>query len=321
MGPGRIRRLMNRPCVRSSVLALLLLATGVARAAPPPAGPAGCAMRPAAVEAAATPAALTGEIAWIGSQAVEFWAHRARQPRATLIFENGLMLPLTSWQKVVQELAGEADILLYNRPGVGRSTLPEVPQDPKDAARLVRELLRDQNMSAPYIVVGHSMGGLHAQLFARLYAQEVDAMLLVDALPPGALKPSAQFPWYTQLGLRLFAPEYVQREIDAAQAIGDRLLGESASFDKPVIRLIATPDAAVSKPKGLVRDLLDGVVYAEDFGVWAVDPDVAQGSLDQLYPRSSVRHLRAHHRMQEAAPAPVIEAIRELMGGVGCAPG
>jgi pimeloyl-ACP methyl ester carboxylesterase len=313
---------MNRPCVVAS----LLLAAGVSGAAPPPAEPAGCALRSPAVEAveaveAAAPLALTGEIAWIGSQGVEFWAHRARRPRATLVFENGLMLPLATWQKVVQALADEADILLYNRPGVGRSTLPEAPQDPKDAARLVRELLRVQELPAPYIVVGHSMGGLHAQLFARLYAQEVDAMLLVDALPPGALKPSAQFPWYTQLGLRIFAPEYVQREITAAQAIGDSLLGEGVSFDKPVIRLIATPDAALGKPKGLVRDLLDGVVYAADFGVWAVDPDTAQGSLDQLYPRSTVRHLRAHHRMQEAAPAPVIEAIRELMGGAGCPPG
>lgn len=146
-------------------------------------------------------------------------------------------------------------------------------------------------------------------------------MLLVDALPPGALKPSAEFPWYTQLGLRLLAPEYVRREIANAHAMGEWLLHEPGSFDKPVIRLIAAPDSAAAKPEGLLKDLLKGVVYAEDFGVWAVDPDVAERRLDAMYPNSDVRLLKAHHRMQEAAPLPVIEAIRELMPGAGCAAG
>lgn len=264
------------------------------------------------------PAVLTGEVGSVGSQAVEFWLHRARNPRATLVFENGLMLTLSTWHKVAQALGNEADILLYNRPGVGRSTLPDTPQDPASYVARLRELLRLQGLSAPFIVIGHSLGGQYAQLFARIYEPEVSAMLLVDALPPGALKPSAEFPWYTQLALQLLAPEYVRREIAGAHAMGEALLGQPGTFDKPVIRLIAAPDPAAAKPEGLVADLMKGVVYAEDFGVWAIDPAIAEQRLDRLYPRSIVHQLQSHHRMQEAAPGPVIEAIRELMDGAAC---
>lgn len=310
---------MNRPRIRATLLATLLFAASTVGATPS-AGPAPCATVAATPEAIGTPVEVTGEITQVGSRPVEFWVHRARQARATLVFENGLMLPLTTWQKVVQAVAEEADILVYNRPGVGRSGALEQAQDPTYTSQLLHELLHAQNMSAPYIVVGHSLGGQYAQLFARMYAQEVSAILLVDSLPPGALKPGAQFPWYTQLGLRLLAPEYVVREITGAYAIGELLLSEPHTFDKPVIRLIAAPDPAAGKAEGWLTDLAKGVIYADDFGVWAVDPDIAEQHLDQLYPRSVVRHLHAPHRMQEEAPTPVIEALRELMTGAGCTP-
>ena len=151
---GRIRRLMNRTCVHSCALSTVLLASVLTGAAASFAEPVPCAARAVTPKSVATPITLAGEVTMAGSQAVEFWVHRAKQPRATLVFENGLMLPLTTWQRVVQELADEADILLYNRPGVGRSALPEKPQNPQDAARLLHELLRAQKLSAPYIVVG-----------------------------------------------------------------------------------------------------------------------------------------------------------------------
>lgn len=318
---------MNCLRPRAIAFAALLVAAGMAGAAPSAPEPSVCtnaAAMPAAGEAAAAPmvpmAPMTGEIAWIGPQSLEYWVHRASKPRATLVFENGLMLPLTTWQKVAEALAGEADILLYNRPGVGRSTAPEPPRDPTSAARLLHELLRAQELRAPYIVVGHSLGGQYAQLFARVYRQEVSAMLLVDALPPGALKPDEEFPWYTQLGLRLLAPAYARREIADAHAIGELLLSGPGSFDKPVIRLIAIPDPAAGKPEGLLKDLAKGVIYAEDFGVWAVDPDIAEQRLDQLYPRSVVRQFPARHRMQEDTPGVVVEALRELFASTACPP-
>ena len=170
--------------------------------------------------------ALVTDVDQIGVPGLEFWISRAERPRTTVIFENGLLLSLDTWQKVAEQLSGEANVLLYNRPGVGRSELPRQPQDADYATRQLQELARRQGLSPPYIVVGHSMGGQYAQLFASLYPDQVSGMVLVDALPLGALKPSKDFPWYTRLGLWIFAPDYAPREIhNAYHKFGCRRFG------------------------------------------------------------------------------------------------
>lgn len=157
------------------------------------------------------------------------------------------------------------------------------------------------------------MGGQYAQLFARLYPDKVSGMVLVDALPPGALKPSTDFPWYTRLGLWIFAPDHARGEIHNAYAIGQSLLAQPGNFRKPLIRLVAEPDPDATKPEGIVKGLLKGVVYAEDFGVWAMNPDDAERRLDDVYPDSVVRRLKAHHRLPELAPDVVVEAILDAI--------
>nr|WP_315489979.1 alpha/beta hydrolase [uncultured Rhodoferax sp.] len=253
--------------------------------------------------------ALRTDLDRIGGYGLEFWIRRAERPRATVIFENGLMLSLETWQKVAEQLSGEVNILLYNRPGVGRSELPRQPQDAAYATRQLEELARRQGLRPPYIVVGHSMGGQYAQLFAMLYPEQVSGMVLVDALPLGALKSSSDFPWYTRLGLWVFAPDYARREIHNAYAMGQSLLSRPGNFRKPLIRLVADTDPAATKPEGIIKGLLKGVVYAEDFGVWAMNPDDAERHLDHLYPDSVVHRLKANHRLPELVPEVVVEAI------------
>jgi len=138
-------------------------------------------------------------------------------------------------------------------------------------------------------------------------------MVLADALPPWALKPSTDFPWYTKLGLWILAPDHARREIHNAHAMGQSLLAQPGNFRKPVIRLVADTDPAATKPEGIVKGLLRGVVYAEDFGVWAMNPDDAERRLDDVYPASVVRRLKANHRLPELAPDVVVEAILDAI--------
>ena len=256
---------------------------------------------------------MESQLAIVDGRQVEFALGRASQARATVVFESGLMLPLSTWQAVAPALADCCDVIAYNRPGVGQSALTHDPQQAREVAGSLLALLQSQRLAPPYILVGHSLGGQYAQTFASLYPDRVMGMVLVDALPVGTVKPTADFPWFTRLGLRLFAPEYVRREIDAIHPMSEALLAGPRLEGRRVVRVVAHDDASALKAQGLVKDLSRGVVLAEDFGVWAVEPDQAEARMDRLYEQSIVKRVTVHHRVQEEAPEVVVEAIRQFL--------
>ncbi|WP_171013457.1 alpha/beta hydrolase [Chitinivorax sp. B] len=266
---------------------------------------------PARAATSTTPRA--SQITEIDGQQVEYWLSRAPQARASLIFENGLMLPFSTWQAVISAFTDNCNVLVYNRAGVSRSTLPTVPQTPTQVVQQLRQLLQDRQLQPPYLLIGHSLGGQYVQFFAQHYPDQVSGMVLVDALPPGLVKPIAKFPWFTRLGLWLFAPEYAQREISNIAPLGERLLAEPGFYRKPMIRLVAATNPTAPKPEGLIKDLWKGALYAEDFGVWAIDPDIAEAHMDQLYPQAIVQQLQTPHRIQETHPKVVIDAINTVI--------
>lgn len=101
---------------------------------------------------------------------------------ATVVFENGLGPPLEIWGKVQPEVSRFARTVSYDRAGVG---LSEVGPSPRDGRRIASELhqaLRAAGLPPPYVLVGHSFGGLCIRVFAGIYAQDVSAMVLVDPM-------------------------------------------------------------------------------------------------------------------------------------------
>ena len=56
------------------------------------------------------------------------------------------------------EMAKEATAFAYNRPGDGKSDKPFTPRDGKTIAEELRQLLREQGLQPPYVLVGHSLG-------------------------------------------------------------------------------------------------------------------------------------------------------------------
>lgn len=257
--------------------------------------------------------AQQSQLATIGDRQVELAITRAPQARATVVFENGLMLPLTTWRAVTAALADCCDTLAYNRAGVGLSAMAADPATPQEVAGDLQALLQARHLSPPYVVVGHSLGGQYAQTFASLYPDQVKGLVLVDALPVGVAKPAQDFPWFTRLGLWLFAPEFARREIAAIHPMGEALLAGPRFDGRRVTRLVAHTQDSSPKAEGLLKDLWKGVILAEDFGVWALEPDEAEARMDQLYPQSTVVPVQAHHRVQETAPQVVVDAIRRLV--------
>jgi pimeloyl-ACP methyl ester carboxylesterase len=95
-------------------------------------------------------------------------------------------------------VSGFATVFLYDRAGLGES-LPlvatDVPVTAGAVAARLRRLLEAAGRSPPYILVGHSLGGLYVQMFARAYPEAVSGVLLLDAsspLAPDELKTLAE---------------------------------------------------------------------------------------------------------------------------------
>lgn len=126
-----------------------------------------------------------GIIARASAWASESVHHRVRiegQGPLTIILEGGLGDTLEVWNDVQPSIASHcARTLAYNRAGYPGSN---PASGPRDAATIVAELrteLQDRGISPPYVLVGHSLGGLYMQYFARQYPKEVSGLLLVDS--------------------------------------------------------------------------------------------------------------------------------------------
>lgn len=105
-----------------------------------------------------------------------------RRPHIVLI--NGAGGPIEGWYKVFGALEQLGTVLAYNRPGIGGSSKPTQPQSGVVVVETLRSLLRAVGLQPPYVLVGHSLGGLFANLFARMYPQEVSSVVLLEATAP-----------------------------------------------------------------------------------------------------------------------------------------
>jgi pimeloyl-ACP methyl ester carboxylesterase len=81
-------------------------------------------------------------------------------------------------------LAASTRVVAYDRAGLGWSDPAPEPQDAQQSARDLHAALQAADIQAPYVVAGHSYGGLVVRAFTDLYPEEVVDMVLVDASHP-----------------------------------------------------------------------------------------------------------------------------------------
>lgn len=102
-----------------------------------------------------------------------------------VIFESGLGANLANWKYVAPIIAEHAHVILYDRAGIGDSTdKAKKMRTAQDSVDELISLLKQLHANPPYILVGHSLGGLYLQLFAREHPEIVSAVVLVDSVSP-----------------------------------------------------------------------------------------------------------------------------------------
>jgi pimeloyl-ACP methyl ester carboxylesterase len=107
-------------------------------------------------------------------------------PAPLLVLLSGLGNDARSWPVAfIQALTGFAGVLAYDRRGYGESPAP--PPEPVTASAVAADLqalLQGLAIREPVVLVGHSLGGLYAQYYARRHPGQVAAVVLIDAASP-----------------------------------------------------------------------------------------------------------------------------------------
>lgn len=106
------------------------------------------------------------------------------QGRPAVVLQAGYGDGKSVWQPVQAGLAGDFTVFSYDRPGYGANPDTDAPRDPCSIAAELRALLRDAGVAPPYLLLGHSLGGLYQYVYAKRYPDEVAGVVLLDPTHP-----------------------------------------------------------------------------------------------------------------------------------------
>jgi len=233
------------------------------------------------------------DVAVVDQRKIEYVLIKGGAP--VVVFENGLGASMRSWDKVFRDIGKDATVFAYNRPGYGNS---DPAATPRVGARIVdelRALLRRQGLMPPYVLVGHSLGGLYMQLYARKYPDEVRSLVLVDSTHPTQMEGAGvieQQSWWVRAAVSLFISREQEREYKSAPMTGQEVLGLPTITHKPVIILSAVDNRYSDVVRHSNRKRAD---------------------FARLYPGGRQLWVESGHFIQAEKPGVVIEAIRAVL--------
>lgn len=131
----------------------------------------------------------------LGSHALHLYCLGEGSP--TVVLDSGLGAAYIDWFRVQPEVARYTRVCSYDRAGYGFSQMGPKPRTSHRIVEELRLMLDRAGLTPPYILVGHSFGGLNMQLYSRLHGGEVAGLVLVDAVHP------EQFARFRQAGVEL----------------------------------------------------------------------------------------------------------------------
>jgi pimeloyl-ACP methyl ester carboxylesterase len=102
----------------------------------------------------------------------------------TVVLDAGMGSFSPNWHWVQVELAPTVKSVAYDRAGLGWSRPSRRQRDAQTIAMELRDALREAGIEPPYVLAGHSFGGLPVRAFADLYPELTAGLVLVDASHP-----------------------------------------------------------------------------------------------------------------------------------------
>jgi len=220
----------------------------------------------------------------------------------SIVLVNGAGAPIEGWFRVYGELERLGAVLAYNRFGIGGSHKTADPQTGQAVVRALRELLSATDVRPPFVLVGHSIGGLYVNLFARLHPTEVAGVVLLDAPHPDDLDALGEMKTplmrKVEKGLEFILGPPAGNEIPYATTTV-RQIAEASSFPQ---RPVAVVTGGKAPPSWLMPKAAVAVRQANQRKFLSLSRQAWQ-----------VVAARSGHTPQLSEPTVVIGAIRDVL--------
>jgi pimeloyl-ACP methyl ester carboxylesterase len=110
--------------------------------------------------------------------------HCLGEGNPTVILEAALPGASAHWGWVQPDIATTTRVCAYDRAGMGWSDPGPEPRDAQTIASELHTLLDNARIEGPFVLVGHSFGGLYARMYTGQYPDQVVGMVLVDSTHP-----------------------------------------------------------------------------------------------------------------------------------------
>jgi len=133
-----------------------------------------------AVDANAYP--MSGQLIDVGDHRLHLHCTGSGSPTVVLQPGGGDFSAVMAW--IAPAVTSQTRVCVYDRAGRGWSEPAESPQDATQIAADLHTLLQRGNVPGPYVLAGHSFGGLYILTYADRYPDEVAGMVLVDSTNP-----------------------------------------------------------------------------------------------------------------------------------------
>lgn len=173
---------------------------------------------------------------------VEFVRRGAGAPPVVLM--HGLADDMSTWGQVIDPLAALTTVIAYNRFGYGASPGTGRTRDAVSISDELARFLDALSVDGPVILVGHSLGGVYAQVHARRFPDAVAGMVLVDTTVPGQREMLAGMPVQNALATAAMAAKgsTVRREFEDSGRAESQIDGLPPYRGGPVVMLTAGRD-------------------------------------------------------------------------------
>jgi pimeloyl-ACP methyl ester carboxylesterase len=238
----------------------------------------------------------------IGTHALHLYCQGRGSP--TVVIDTGSGETYEGWLPLINELAQETRVCAYDRAGYGQSEPGPLPRDAGREADELRLLLQKAGVKSPYVLVGHSLGGINAQVFAGRYASLVAGAVLIDPTPLGWIAGDAFPELHAQFDQQAAAlesqGEALRRSSDPKEVAGANFMAAIPSFGDMPLTVIAS--TAPNPQFGASAEAFQRYWIAQS-------EELARKSTRGVF----IRAEGSSHHVHLDAPQLIIKAVRAIL--------